>query len=123
LYLSGQSRRWVQFYPYVTDVPDTWSVELQTENGKFELQSLDLPTGCGSGMEPALAGSGWCREHPEDNLPAVFLNPSRKQDRQPTTVRHMPAEIFLPTRQLSVDCMPYFWTMCRTGKSRVSRHF
>ncbi|MFM7038072.1 MAG: hypothetical protein ACKO2L_10140 [Planctomycetaceae bacterium] len=97
LYLSGQSRRWVQFYPYVTDVTDSWTVELQTENGRFELQSLDPPR---LAVDPA-----WNRlrqsqagavNTTEQNLPAVFLDPSRKQDRQPTTVRHMPAEIFPP---------------------------
>jgi len=97
LYLSGQSRRWVQFYPYVTDVPDSWTVELQTEDGRSELQSLDPPR---LAVDPA-----WNRlrqsqagavNTTEQNLPAVFLDPSRKQDRQPTTVRHMPAEIFPP---------------------------
>lgn len=97
LYLSGQSRRWVQLYPYVAEFPDSWTVELQTENGKFELQSLDPPR---LAVDPAWnrlrQGQAGASNPVEDNLPAVFLDPPRKQDRQPTTVRHMPAEIFPP---------------------------
>lgn len=97
LYLSGQSRRWVQFYPYVTDVSDSWTVELQTENGKFELQSLDPPrVAVDAAWNRLRQGSAGAMSDPEENLPAVFLDPPRKQDRQPTTVRHMPAEIFPP---------------------------
>lgn len=99
LYLGGQSRRWVQFYPYVPEIAESWTVELHTDSGKSELQSLDPPR---LAMDPA-----WGRIQqsssqtsstisPEESLPAVFLDPPRKQDRQPTTVRHMPAEIFPP---------------------------
>lgn len=103
VYLGGQSRRWVQFYPYVTDVTDSWTVELQTEAGRFELQSLDPPR---LAVDPAwyriqqaggqAGGQANATKSSEQNLPAVFLDPPRKQDRQPTTVRHMPAEIFPP---------------------------
>lgn len=99
LYLGGQSRRWVQFYPYVPEVTDSWTVELQTESGKFELQSLDPPR---LAVDPAWSriqqssGQAGTANAQEQTLPAVFLDPPRKQDRQPVTVRHMPAEIFPP---------------------------
>ncbi|MFM7055726.1 MAG: hypothetical protein ACKO2P_02260 [Planctomycetota bacterium] len=99
LYLGGQSRRWVQFYPYVPEVTDSWTVELQTENGKFELQALDPPrlaVDAAWGRIQQSSGQAGSSGVQQQTLPAVFLDPPRKQDRQPVTVRHMPAEIFPP---------------------------
>ncbi|MEY2726317.1 MAG: hypothetical protein RLZZ458_2184 [Planctomycetota bacterium] len=99
IYVGARSRRWVQFYPYIPEVPELWDVYLETEAGRLDLQSLDPPRLAADASRARLMGSGSAGKagstEPEA-LPAVFLVPERNQDRFPTSVKHMPAEIFPP---------------------------
>ena len=99
IFLGAASRRWVQFYPYVPAVPESWEVRLATEFEAATLQRLNPPR---LAIDPAkgrlmrgvrASDSG---EAAVNQLPAVFLSPARNMDRFPTSVRHMPAEIFPP---------------------------
>lgn len=99
IYLGARSRRWVQFYPYVSVVPDMWDVYLETEAGRIAVQSLDPPRLAADASRARLMGAATgenSRVAAPEALPAVFLDPPRNQDRFPTAVRHMPAEIFPP---------------------------
>ena len=98
IYLGARSRRWVQFYPYIPATPELWDVYLDTEAGRIDLQSLDPPRLAADVSRARLMGSasGATGKTAQEALPAVFLDPPRNQDRSPTSVRHMPAEIFPP---------------------------
>jgi hypothetical protein len=90
VFLGPNSRRWVQFYPYISSTMASWKVSLVTAEGRRqEFDDLDQPRSLFR-SESGAAGSE------DDSLPTVILDPPGVGSRIPTTVRHMPAEIFPP---------------------------
>ena len=88
VFVGPNSRRWIQFYPYIADRMATWYLDLQTEERTFTFDAMDQPR------------SVFDREKVEgeaqQSLPAVILDPQGVSTRSPTTIKHMPAEIFPP---------------------------
>lgn len=88
VFIGPTSRRWVQFYPFISDRLATWLLDLQTEDRTFTFDPMDQPRSVFS--REKVAGE------PEQTMPAVILDPAGVLTRAPTTIKHMPAEIFPP---------------------------
>ncbi|MCA9037065.1 MAG: hypothetical protein KDA91_18140, partial [Planctomycetaceae bacterium] len=87
LYLSPHTMRWVQFYPYVSREATTWRLAIRTDKGVIFANEL---TQGRSVFSDALDGTD------AKTASAVILDPSGLTNRIPTSVKHMPAEIFPP---------------------------
>lgn len=88
VFLGPAGRRWVQFYPWISDPNATWQLELRTAEGVIPFDPLDQP-----------------RLIEEDNrlqpgeariLPGVLLDRAGSLERVPTTVKHLSEEVFPP---------------------------
>jgi hypothetical protein len=87
-FIGPNSRRWIQFYPYILGNAATWHFDLQTEEKTYTFDSLDQPR--------AIFDRNRDSEEAQLSLPAVILDPQGFATKSPTTVKHMPAEIFPP---------------------------
>ena len=87
-FIGPNSRRWIQFYPYILGNSATWHFDLQTEEKTYTFDSLDQPR--------AIFDRNRDSEEAQLSLPAVILDPQGFATKSPTTVKHMPAEIFPP---------------------------
>lgn len=87
-FIGPNSRRWVQFYPYILGNSATWHFDLQTEEKTYTFDSIDQPR--------AIYDRNRDSEEAQLSLPAVILDPQGLATKSPTTVKHMPAEIFPP---------------------------
>jgi len=88
VFLGPNSRRWVQFYPYISDRSATWYFDLLTEDQTFTFDPMDQPR--------SLLEQNRLDKEPDKTLSAVILDPQGMTTRLPTTIKHMPAEIFPP---------------------------
>ena len=87
IYLSPHTTRWVQFYPYVNRYATGWRVSVRTEQGLLFSDSMDQ----GRSVFESVSGEGDSK-----TVQAVILDKSGLTSRQPTTVKHMPDEVFPP---------------------------
>ncbi len=88
LFLGPNSRRWVQFYPYVFGQTVSWDLELQTETETVKFDPID---------QSRLVADSQSEEEKEFTFRAtVILDPPGMQQRSPTTIKHLPSEIFPP---------------------------
>ncbi len=88
VFLGPNSRRWVQFYPYISDRSATWYFDLRTEDQTYSFDPIDQPR--------SLLEQNIQDKEPDKTLSAVILDPQGMATRLPTTIKHMPAEIFPP---------------------------
>jgi hypothetical protein len=88
VFLGPNSRRWVQFYPYIVDQTVDWYFDLQTEEETFRFDPISQPR--------AVYSQNMSEKDAEQSMPAVILDPAGMTTRSPTTIKHMPAEIFPP---------------------------
>lgn len=88
VFLGPNSRRWVQFYPYLTDRNAMWYFDLQTEDDRFTFPEMSQPR--------AIFDRYRSENEEKQSLPAVILDPPGMVTRAPTTIKHMPEEIFPP---------------------------
>lgn len=87
-FIGPNSRRWIQFYPYIPGNSATWHFDLQTEEKTYTFDSMDQPR--------AIYDRNRDSEEAQLSLPAVILDPPGFATKSPTTVKHMPVEIFPP---------------------------
>ena len=90
VFLGPNSRRWVQFYPYVMNQSASWHLDLLTEDLTYTFDPMDQPRAV---FERNLMNN---EKDGEQSMPAVILDPPGMVNRLPTTIKHMPAEIFPP---------------------------
>ncbi len=88
VFIGPNSRRWIQFYPYILGNSATWHFDLQTEEKTYTFDSMDQPR--------AIYDRNRDSQEAQLSLPAVILDPQGLATKSPTTVKHMPAEIFPP---------------------------
>ncbi len=88
VFIGGTSRQWVQFYPYVPDRATSWNFSLRTPDMTLTFDPIDQPR--------AVFEKSTAAETTDQSLPAVILDPPGMGSRAPTTIKHMPAEIFPP---------------------------
>jgi hypothetical protein len=88
VFLGPNSRRWVQFYPYIFGRARSWRFALETEDKTYHFDSMDQPR--------AVFDNSRTQGETDQTLPAVILDPPGMASRAPTTVKHMPSEIFPP---------------------------
>ncbi|MBL8815061.1 MAG: hypothetical protein JNL58_03445 [Planctomyces sp.] len=87
VYLAPRTRRWVQFYPYISGYSSTWRFTLASGGTTLLSESIEQP-------RAAYGGYG---NQEEKSQPVVILDrPGGMGNRIPGTVKHMPAEIFPP---------------------------
>jgi len=89
VFLGPHSRRWVQFYPYIGGMNSSWRFELRTEDETFRFDPIDQPR---SVLEP----NSLQMKQDDQTLPAVILDRPDAVIKIPTTVKHMPEEVFPP---------------------------
>ena len=89
VFLGPNSRRWVQFYPYVVGRMTAWRFTLQTAEKTHTFDDIDQP-------RAVFDNSGSSDQNAPQSLPAVILDPTGVLSKQPTSIKHMPAEIFPP---------------------------
>jgi hypothetical protein len=87
LYLAPNSRRWVQFYPYVSQISADWRLNVRAGGSNILTASFDPPRGV-FGLQLDDADSR--------RVSAVILDRTGMATQQPISVKHMPAEIFPP---------------------------
>lgn len=88
VFIGPNSRRWIQFYPYIPGSSASWHFDLQTEEKTYTFDSMDQPR--------AIFDRNRDSDEAQLSLPAVILDPQGLATKSPTTVKHMPAEIFPP---------------------------
>lgn len=88
VFVSPNSRRWVQFYPYILGNMATWYFDLQTEEKTYTFDPMDQPR--------AIFDRNRDFKEAQLSLPAVILDQQGVATKSPTTIKHMPAEIFPP---------------------------
>lgn len=88
VFIGPNSRRWIQFYPYILGSSASWHFDLQTEEKTYTFDSMDQPR--------AIYDRNRDSDEAQLSLPAVILDPQGLATKSPTTVKHMPAEIFPP---------------------------
>ncbi len=89
VFLGPNSRRWVQFYPYILGRMATWKFTLITAEKTHTFDDIDQP-------RAVFDNSGSSDQNAPQSLPAVILDPTGVLSKQPTSIKHMPAEIFPP---------------------------
>ena len=89
VFLSPHSRRWVQFYPFIFGMTTSWRFELRTAEETFTFDPIDQPRSVFEGNSLQMPQDG-------QSLPAVILDRPGAIVKIPTTVKHMPEEIFPP---------------------------
>lgn len=87
-FIGPNSRRWIQFYPYILSSTATWHFDLQTEEKTYTFDGMDQPR--------AIHDRNRDSDEAQLSLPAVILDPQGLATASPTTIKHMPAEIFPP---------------------------
>lgn len=88
VYIGPNARRWVQFYPFINLDPAGWRFELRGEERTWRFDPIDQPR--------SVFDRNRLTAQEDPVLPAVILDPPGFQQRAPTTVKHMPSEIFPP---------------------------
>ena len=88
VFLGPSSRRWVQFYPYISGNLNSWQIQLQTESATLDLGQRAQP-------EPVWE-AGVRGKSNTIRLVTVLLDPAASLQRQPTSIRHMPEDVFPP---------------------------
>ena len=89
IFLSPHSRRWVQFYPYIAGMASSWRFELRTEDETFTFDAIDQP-------RFVLESNSLQMKSEDQSLPAVILDRPDLLIKIPTTIKHMPEDIFPP---------------------------
>ncbi|MCA9064449.1 MAG: hypothetical protein KDA96_15365, partial [Planctomycetaceae bacterium] len=93
VFLGPHSRRWVQFYPYISREGNIWQLELEQENGEvISLGEFDQPA---LSMHPRI-NLNEDQKAPLLHVSAVILDSPRSLERRPTTLKHFPDDIFPP---------------------------
>ena len=90
VFLGPNSRRWLQFYPYISGQSASWHLDLITEDRTYTFDPMDQPR---SVFERNFRNE---EKDAEQSMPAVILDPPGMVNRLPTTIKHMPSEIFPP---------------------------
>lgn len=88
VFLGPSSRRWVQFYPYITGSLNSWEIRLQTESATLDLGQRAQPDPV---WEAGVRGKS-----SSIRLVTVLLDPAAGLQRQPDSIRHMPEDVFPP---------------------------
>ena len=88
VFVGPNSRRWVQFYPYILGNMATWYFDLQTEERTYTFDPMDQPR--------AIFDRNRDSQEAQLSLPAVILDQQGVATKSPTTIKHMPAEVFPP---------------------------
>lgn len=87
LYLAPNTRRWVQFYPYINRHSSSWRLTIKTDERTIHSETIDQPRS----IYDLNSDESMSRRHP-----AVILDKSSMASRLPTSVKHMSDEIFPP---------------------------
>lgn len=88
VFLGPNSRRWVQFYPYIFGQMVSWDLELKTDSETVKFDAID---------QSRLIADSQSEEEKEYTYRAtVILDPPGMLQRSPTTIKHLPSEIFPP---------------------------
>lgn len=88
VFLGPSARRWVQFYPWISDPNATWQLELRTSAGVIPFDALDQPR--------LVEEENLLQSAEQRRLPVVLLDRAGSLERIPTTVKHMSEEVFPP---------------------------
>ncbi|MDA1230103.1 MAG: hypothetical protein O2856_04955 [Planctomycetota bacterium] len=88
-FVGGHSRKWVHFYPYIAGMTTSWQFELRTETETFRFDAIDQP-------RSLLDSESLGMNDKNQSMIAVILDPPGGIAKIPTTVKHMPDEIFPP---------------------------
>jgi len=92
VFIGPGARRWIQFYPYIRSLTASWMFAIETEeHGTFRFDAIDQPRVVLTGQDRFRQDDAEAR-----TMPSVILDPSGLATRAPTTIKHMPAEIFPP---------------------------
>ncbi|MFN9718541.1 MAG: hypothetical protein ACK58L_07600 [Planctomycetota bacterium] len=89
-FISGTSRQWVQFYPHISDSAATWNLTLKTSDQEIRFDPIPKSRRL---FEPEF-NNKFVRK--PERMTAVILDSSAKISRIPTSIKHMPEEIFPP---------------------------
>jgi hypothetical protein len=107
VFLSPNTRRWVQFYPYISRNSGQCRIRLETADGVVFSQELDQAR---SVIDPAEGDSA---NAAPPVMTSVILDRPGMTPRFPTSLKHLPAEIFppyatavVPLRVLFLDHVP-----------------
>lgn len=90
LVVSGTSRRWVQFYPYIADSMATWHLTLVTADKEIKFDPIPQSRPL---FEPVFSTN---LNRKDDRMTVVILDPPGRLSRIPQSLKHMPNEIFPP---------------------------
>jgi hypothetical protein len=93
VFIGPGARRWIQFYPYIRSRSTTsyvFAIETE-EHGTFRFDDIDQPRVVLTGQDHFPQEDAEAR-----TMPSVILDPPGLATRAPTTIKHMPAEIFPP---------------------------
>lgn len=88
VFLGPSARRWVQFYPWISDPNATWQLELRTAAGVTVFDPVDQPR--------LVEEENRLQSQERRQLPVVLLDRAGSLERIPTTVKHMSEEVFPP---------------------------
>lgn len=88
IFLGPSARRWVQFYPWISDPNATWQLELRTSAGVTVFDPVDQPR--------LVEEENRLQSEEQRLLPVVLLDRAGSLERIPTTVKHMSEEVFPP---------------------------
>jgi len=89
VFLGPHSRRWVQFYPFIAGQTTSWRFELRTAEGTIPFDPIDQP-------RSVFEDNSLQMKQGDPSLPAVILDRPSARIKIPTTIKHMPEEIFPP---------------------------
>lgn len=90
IYLGPRSRRWVQLYPYISQYTATWQLTLNVTGEVLLSEEIDQPR---LAMDSYSTGSS---TEPLTQIAVILDRSQGVQNRSPTSVKHMPEEIFPP---------------------------
>lgn len=89
IYLGPTSRRWVQFYPWISDRSHSWRLAVESGDQTVLSESIDQ-------SRPVLDFGFGADDQEVSRHVAVILDSAGLLNRMPTALRHMPAEVFPP---------------------------
>jgi hypothetical protein len=90
IFLGATSRRWVQFYVYVSDSLANWHLSLTTAEKEITFDPIPQSRRI---FEPEFSTN---MNRAKERLPVVILDPPGRMSRIPKSMKHMPNEIFPP---------------------------
>jgi hypothetical protein len=86
VYLAANTRRWVQFYPYIARSNDTWQVVFRVDGHTYRFDAI----------QPGGSAFQFLEGRKKEPPVAVILDATGMPRQAPTTIKHMAEEIFPP---------------------------